>query len=401
MNKRLFYAIVLTLVLLLNFCQNPKSVKEIQFSEYTISDNAQFWWARTQADINNDGIVDLILQNNNSTGGWLGWLEGTLDTNSQWKVHIISDSLEDGRKFAAGDLDVADFDGDGDIDVIGIVHPGEWSDAEAPAELFWFENPNWEKHDIGIIPNALKDINIADFNNDDKPDLITVNFEENYLTIFLQKENGEFEIEFQSQIKNLHEGMDVGDINGDGFMDIAANGYWFKNPRTSNTGEWEVLLIDSIWNNQTGDWSRNATKNACADIDGDGKAEVFISHSERDGYPVAMYSLNDEKSNSWEKKILIENLPAAHNMRIEDFNLDGNLEVLTGVNQGRAVNLEHKDFPLYIIQNNEGKWDTLRLKSDGSYNVQTVDFDNDGDIDIFRYPSHGAEKFFVMINQAN
>lgn len=394
---RLILSVVVILLLLVN-CGYKKEKKELNFTEVKVSSNAQLWWARSLADINNDEIADIVLINNNGAGGWLGWLEGTKDTTKEWTVHIIADSLQDGRKFASGDLEVGDFDNDGDIDVIGVVHPGEWTDAKAQAELFWYENPTWEQHRIGVIPNALKDINIADLNNDSRLDIVTMNFEENYLTIFIQQNDGSFKKDWQEQIENLHEGMDIADLNGDNFTDIAANGYWFKNPGLNKSLNWEVLVIDTIWNNQIGDWSRNATKVACYDFDGNGKSEVLISHSERDGYPVAMYSLVSEKENKWEKEILLKNLTAAHNLRIEDFDLDEKPEILTGVNKHRAMNININDHPVYILSNKNGQWDSLRISSDGIYNAQTVDFDNDGDIDIFRYPTHDVTDFYLMIN---
>lgn len=399
MVKKTFNLILVLIVFsLVSSCSNKK-YDELSFREVKISSSAQLWWARNHADINKDGITDLVLINNNGAGGWLGWLEGTTDTTKEWAVHIIKDSLEDGRKFAAGDLEVADFDNDGDVDIIGVVHPGEWVDAAAEAEIFWYENPSWEEHSIGVIPNALKDINVSDLNNDNMIDVVTMNFEENYLTIFYQQEDGSFIIGWQEQIKNLHEGMDLADLDGDSYNDIAANGYWLRNPGKDATKNWEVFVIDTIWNNQTGDWSRNATKIACYDFDKDGKSEVIIGHSERDGYPVAIYSLVDAGANKWKKDILLENLTAAHNLRVEDFDLDGEPEILTGVNKHRAMNINVNDSPVLILDQKNSKWEQLKISDDGIYNAQTVDFDGDGDVDIFRYPTHDVTDFYLMINK--
>jgi hypothetical protein len=373
--------------------------KELTFESVQLSDQAELWWARVLADINQDGITDMVLQNANSSGGWLGWMEGTLDKNKAWTTHIIAKGLEDGRKFAAGDLDLGDFDNDGDTDVIGVVHPGEWADAAAPADLFWFENPSWKRRPVGQIPNALKDINVDDLDDDGKLDIVAITFEESILTIFKQGDKGRFSVAQQFKVPNLHEGMATGDINGDGRINITTNGYFIVNPGADIARPWTVHIIDSIWNNQTGDWSRNASKVACYDFDGDGDQEVIVAHSERKGYPVAIYDLLDESSNKWKKTLVIEELVAAHNLQVADFDLDGDMDILTGVNRNRAVDLDVKDFPVYIILNQASGWEPVRIHSDGIYNALVSDYDGDGDMDIFRYPTHNDTRFYLMINQ--
>lgn len=393
---------LLPLILVASSAELPgksATLREPVFESIKLSDKANLWWARVLADINGDGITDMVLQNANGSGGWLGWMEGTLDKSQPWKTHIIAEGLEDGRRFAAGDLDLGDFDNDGDIDVIGVVHPGEWTDAGAPADLFWFENPSWKRRPIGRIPNALKDINVDDLDGDGKLDIIAITFEENILTIFKQEDRGTFSVAQQFKVTNLHEGMATGDINGDGRIDIATNGYFIVNPGPDITKPWTVHNIDPIWNNQTGDWSRNATKMACYDFDDDDKQEVLIAHSERIGYPVVIYDLVDEQTNQWKKTIVMEELVAAHSLQVFDFDLDGDVDILTGVNRNRAVNLEVKDYPVYILLNEPGGWKPLRIHSNGIYNALASDYDGDGDIDIFRYPTHDDKDFFLMVNQ--
>lgn len=378
-----------------NDAESTPETRPVAFHPVSISEEAELWWARTLADINQDGLVDVVVQHRNGSGGWLGWLEGTTDTTVAWTVHIIADSLDDGRRFAAGDLDLGDLDGDGDPDVIGVVHPGEWTDADAPADLFWFENPTWTRRPIGQIPDALKDINLADFDGDGRLDIVAITFEENVLTVFQQQPDATFRVASQMTLENLHEGMDVGDLDADGDLDIATNGYWLENDGTAEG--WTVHVIDAMWHNQTGDWSRNATKVAVVDLAGDARPEVLMAHSERTGYPLAMYQMED--GGGWHQTILLDSLPAAHSLQVADFDGDGVLDILTGVNRSRAINLDLHDFPIYLLMQQDAGWDTLRIHSDGIYNAQVADFDGDGDPDIFRYPTHDDTTFEVLINQ--
>jgi hypothetical protein len=399
LTRSFLYLTLLGIGGLLVACSANSESRDIRFAQYTITEDAQLWWAWDLTDVNADGITDVVVQHNNGSGGWLGWYEGQRDPAQSWPLQIVADSLEDGRRFAAGDLDTGDFDNDGDIDLLGVVHPGEWTDAGAPADLFWFENPTWQRHPIGQIPDALKDVNLADLDNDGRLDVLAITFEESYLTIFQQEATGAFAIAQQIQITNLHEGMDVCDLNGDGFLDIATNGYWLANPTGPLTDPWPLASIDSVWHSQDGDWSRNATKVACADLDGNDRPEVLIAHSERTGYPLARYRLVDATTNSWDKEIVLDSLVAAHSLQVADFDLDGALDILTGVNRSRAEDLDVHDHPVYVVRNGASGWDTLRVHSGGIYNAQVEDYEGDGDFDLFRYPTHNDTVLQVLVNQ--
>lgn len=378
-----------------------KQADEI-FKKQVISDKAEMWWASALGDVNKDGLWDIVLQDNNAHGGWLGWFE-TQDDMKTWKQHIIAKTAPDGQTFACGDLDAGDIDNDGDIDIFAFAHPGEWDEGRAPTTIYWYENPSWTAHKIGISLAFVKDLNTTDFNGDGKLDLVTITFEQNTMTIFRQDSPTKWTKVQSIKVKNLHEGMDVGDIDGDGDMDIAANGYWMENPGGNLTNNWSIHTINSKWNNQDGDWSRNATKVFCRDMDNDGKAEVFISHSERKGYPVAMYQSQNPKSDTWEETIICKELTAAHTLQVFDFDNDGDQDVLTGINMNRAKGLEVNSFPvlLFLNQGHARHWRKVTLTNEGIYNGQAGDIEGDGDIDICRLPTHDGTVFQAWLNQTN
>jgi hypothetical protein len=243
-------------------------------------------------------------------------------------------------------------------------------------------------------------VSIVDLNKDGKPDLAGLSFDGSYLVIFEQVGPDEWKVIKENPGVNLHEGMDTGDIDGDGYVDIAATGYWLRNPGGDISGDWFFLEIDSLWHNQSGDWSRNATKHFCADIDNDGKSEVFISHSERAGYPVAYYRLLDVELNSWEKHIVIDTLPAAHTLQVFDMDNDGDPDVVTGVNKNRAINIGVEEWPVIIAFNEgNGAWRQQTVDLKGIYNGHVGDFEGDGDMDIFRLISHDDNTYELLLNQ--
>ncbi|MEM1339654.1 MAG: VCBS repeat-containing protein [Bacteroidota bacterium] len=392
----------LSLLLCLGSCKKIKkpaveeakvSPKTLVFERTTIADSVVFLWAHDPVDLNGDGITDLLFIDNNGYGGQLGYYHGQKE-KGLWEKTIIDLPEE----FAMGDIEAADMDNDGDMDIVAAHHSGEWEAASSASDLFWYENPGWEAHAIGQAPNFIKDLSITDFNMDGKNDIATVSFETSSIRIFQQHSANYWElVKEYVNYGNLHEGMDVGDINGDGFPDIVAQGHIFHSPGKDLQSPWETDTIDVKWNTQTGDWSRNGTKVFLRDLDGDGKSEVFISHSERAGYPVSFYK---NVEGTWQEHIIANSIPACHTLQVFDFDQDGDYDVLTGVNKSRAEGLEFNTFPItiFLANANYTEWQPLVLAQDGIYNGQAADFDNDGDLDIFRYQTHDAMSYQVLEN---
>ncbi len=378
---------------------------ELSFSSQQIAHDADLWWARTLADVDGDGLLDVVLINNNGGGGWLGYLKGQTE-DGPWEKVIVAESSPNDRPFAAGDLEAGDLDGDGDIDLIGVEHPGEWTDAAAEATLFWYEQDQetWTPHNIGSIPSALKDISVRDLDGDGLPEIVTVTYNAETLSVFRKGPGVDFEKAWDLIIDNLHEGMDIGDVDGDGLPDIAANGYWLSNPGSAD-GPWELQVVDSIWFNQEEEhWSRNATKVVCMDTDGDGKDEVFITHSEKTDYPLVRYQ---QEGDSWSRQVMMDSLTAAHSLQVVDVDLDGQHEVVTGYNRNRAIDIVKElggdtaptEFPVFVLKQSAVGSPQQIINTDGVYNLLAGDFEGDGDIDLIRLTSHNEKDMWLMVNE--
>jgi hypothetical protein len=382
----------------------------LQFESRTIETEAVLWWARALGDVNGNGLTDLLLQDNNGHGGTLRWYE-TRAEGTAWTSHLIAERAPNGSPFAAGDLAAADINNNGQLDVLGLAHPGEWKQAGAPTEIYWYENPGlpgnpaqeaWIPHPIGRAPAFVKDLGLADFNGNGRLDLVVITFEGNRFLVFRQDSPTKWTKVQDFVIPNLHEGLDLGDITGNGRPDVATNGYWVENPGGDLTGEWIVRSIDQKWHNQTGDWSRNATKVFCRDITGDGRVEVFLSHSERGDYPVSWYRAEDPREGPWIEHVITDRLIAVHTLQVFDFNGNGHYDVLVGANTGRARALGATEFPVIIFlnQGDNQKWDEFLVTNEGIYNGQVADLTGNGRPDIFRMSSHDATRFEVLVNQS-
>ena len=108
------------------------------------------------ADLDDDGDIDLIGADGNS--GNLLWWENTTGLGTSWLEHLASTNLSD-----AWQTILADFDGDGDLDLAGA----SWS-------ISWWENPGytsktWPIHPVG--PLDLGAIAAADLDGDGDTDV--------------------------------------------------------------------------------------------------------------------------------------------------------------------------------------------------------------------------------------
>ena len=101
------------------------------------------------------------------------------------------------------------------------------------------------------------------------------------------------------------DGLDVGDIDRDGDIDIVLNGFWIETPSNLVEGYWVQHSIDSKWYNQnSGGWEDNNARVCVADINKDGNLDVVFSQSERAGFPVSWYETSDPQNLSWTEHVI-------------------------------------------------------------------------------------------------
>lgn len=380
---------------------------QVKFEESVVSDGYLGWWARTLADLNQDGLLDVIvLKQSRGYGkvspGWLGWYQAE-EGGKKWTKHII----ENNDLLGSGDLAVADLDNDGDIDILSFE--ADETNKDTTARMYWFENQSpktldkWQKHFIGTNPEFVKDVEIADFNLDGRLDVATIVFGREKLDIYYQGKKNKWTKGLSMQIDNLHEGMATGDIDGDGDMDLATCGYWLENPGKNRKGSWKLFNINEKWHNQVAEggleWRRNGTKAFCRDLNGDGKAEVFFSHSEanRDGFPVAWYEAKDPRG-TWTEHIVANDYRHCHTLQVFDMDNDGDLDVLAGEIPEHPT---QKRVRIFLNQGDNLQWKEQPLSDAGIYNGLVGDLEGDGDMDIFTAPGYSNEFpiFKVYINK--
>ena len=304
-------------------------------------------FANLPQDVDGDGLLDVI------SVDWFGkhvvWFKNVGSKGGEWPMSLIHQN----GNFEAGDL--GDLEGRGfKTAILPWAEHSFWCEAgplDADNKL------TWRIHLIS--PKQMHwGVGVGDLNGDGRPDYIRPNawFEapadlrkgvwlEHSLA--LGAPNGK--ATHTAQIL-------VYDVNGDGLADIITSAahtagiFWYEQQRANGQTSFKQHLIDDTWT--------QAHSLALGDLDGDGLLELvagkrFQAHNGSDpeaDAPLGVYyykfQRQDGASPIWRKHVVAFNtgIGSGVNLCLADINLDGKLDIVVTGKWGGPVWFENQGF---------------------------------------------------------
>ena len=321
------------------------------------------------ADFDGDGDLDLVVSGEPTAE--MFWLEHDGDpTDGGWIVHDLALGIETTFYGSAYDLD-----GDGDLDLALSAYEA--------GEILWLENDGspadggWTLHvvDATVVKPAV--IAVGDLNGDGAPDLAVALTDADEV-VWYQNDNYPGVPTWTRHLVGTASypvDLEIGDIDGDGDPDLAATAglgdavYWYENDGDPTDGQWTRYTARSGWNG-------TFFMDGC-DVDADGDLDLVVTAInandvgwlENDGTPT---------DGTWTRRLLVGNFTQATDAACVDLDADGDVDVATTGFAGEVRAYLSDGTPT------DGGWQAVQIADgvDMAYSIAVADLDGDGRQDL-------------------
>ncbi|MBX3412435.1 MAG: VCBS repeat-containing protein [Pirellulales bacterium] len=343
--------------------------------------NIYFSEGANAGDFNNDGQMDVV------HGPY--WFEGP---KFDKKHEIFPAKPQNVNGYANHFFSwVYDFDGDGWQDTFAVGFPG------TPAYVY--RNPgrdgadsHWEKHQVfDSVSNESP--HFTQLVGDERPELVCARQGHfGYATVDWEKPFEEWTfhpISGPDTDKQFGHGLGVGDVNGDGRLDVIAKTGWYEQP--------ETLADDQRWKFHPVTFAtRGGAEMYAYDVDGDGDNDIITS-LEAHEFGLAWYEqVREGDEISFKQHLIMGSRPEEnrygvlftepHSVALADIDGDGLKDIVTG----KTYWSHHRQSPLWdagavvywfrLVRGKDGvDWVPYLASGESGIGRQVTVIDLDGD----------------------
>ena len=324
------------------------------------------------ADIDGDGIMEVIT---GGSGGLFWYKQG------DWKRHLIAEG-----HFHVG-LALEDIDKDG----FPEVFVGEETEIGSDIWMVTWYKPGddiykpWIRYIIEPeFEGGSHDIVFGDIDGDGENELMTIACYTKTPGIFIFKRGPDLKQPWKKYpvVEGIFtEGLSVGDINGDGKLEIICGPDWYTAPEEGPyTGKWTRRTFAPNF--------REMCRTGLIDISGNGRPDIVIQESEYDEGRLSWFEnrvLEDNK-HPWVEHIVDENLIFAHSLSIWTNEDKKAIHIFSAEMEKGGWNAPYNpDARLieYITLNKGLNWERdILYNNEGTHQAIAFDIDRDGEQEI-------------------
>lgn len=392
-------ALLLTPVLLIPTTTQAGDKPSIQFAEHLIAGDYAYAYGIAAADFDGDGDLDLSSADYTPHNRLYLFKN---DGKGRFQKHVIQ--KEDPQRLERHM--VGDVDGDKDLDIVIVKN--------LKGHLLWFENDGspwdgqlWQRHEITLnIPGAY-DVALADYDGDGDLDVAASSWVLGNQFAWFENDGTPTDGHWTKHLieANMAETRTIraADFDGDGDMDLmgtarkANTTVWYENRTRDNKVEWVKHIVD--------DMSRNPAHGNPYDMDGDGDIDIVMAlgfyYKPGDNDPSASQTREENqvvwyendgspKDGPWKKHVVVTKFDDAFEAIAHDLDGDGDVDVAatTWRNPGRVAWFENGGNP-------SGEWKHHSLKENwrSANQVIIADLNGDGRPDIAACAERGSVEF--------
>jgi predicted nucleotidyltransferase len=382
MNPEKLFALIFAILMSGTCMLRAQTFTEMQYAITNIYGSSDW------GDYDNDGDLDLLLtgstssMNNSTIFVYKNNADGTFTNQTGLSLKGVSFGV--GKWF--------DFNNDGILDIFtnGLEY-NSWGN-DQPACYLYKGKPDgtFEAAESGEIFIKCSNSAMAwsDINNDGFPDIAVCGYTEmnpNYHARIYENHDGEFVESSKFKIDKLINGsLDWGDYDNDLDTDLLMSGWRYD--WDSKAHVWETAIYrndtDSLKKVQTLLQGVTFGSASWGDCDADGDLDILVTGTyEVWGVEKSFFRIYKNLGNDFFLPLLSPNVPDIFfNSSVwGDIDNDGDLDILVS---GRSASYED-EYTYLLINENGNIIDYVLLCGIQASSLNLVDYDNDGDLDVF------------------